>query len=74
MIVAIYTKNKQKDKWLLYAIAPTMEKAKKSAKKAINQAKKIGFEEADAVIQTFNDPYSIPQVLGTSKPEKLNYN
>jgi len=75
MILAVYTKNKSKDKWSLYAVAESMETAKKHSRKAVRQAKKIGYDEADSVIQGFDTASSIPKNLGEEiKPEKMFYN
>jgi len=72
MILAVYTKNKTKDKWLLYSLAESMERAKKQARFYVNRAKKIGYDEATSVIQGFETAASIPKNLGEEiKPEKL---
>lgn len=74
MILAIYTKHKIKDNWLLYTITEGMEAAKKHSKYAIKQAKKFGYDDATATIQGFDNVDSIPKILYTIKPEKLLYN
>jgi len=74
MILAVYTKNKPKDKWLLYSVAPSMELAKTHSKEAMRIAKIIGYENPDSVIQGYESPSSIPKILEKITPEKLLYN
>jgi len=74
MILAVYTKNKSKDKWSLYAVAESMETAKKYSKQAIKKANKIGYDDADSVIQGFETAVSIPKNLEKVEPEAMFYN
>lgn len=76
MILAVYTKKKTSDKWSLYALAESMEVAKKYKRTAVKKAKRIGFDEADSVIQGFETSANIPKNLDTKelKPETLFYN
>lgn len=74
MILAIYTKNKPKDKWTLHSLADSMDDAKKYSEAAIKLAKEIGYDHADAAVQGFISVHDIPKVLEKLKPEKLLYN
>ena len=73
-IIAIYMKNKPSAKWSLYFVADDMEKAKAKTKMAIQQAKEIGYDSADAVIQKYNSAYDVPQTLDKIIPEKDYFN
>jgi hypothetical protein len=74
MVLAIYKKNRAKDKWTLSSMAMDMYTATQYQKKLIAQAKKFGFEEATSTIQSFDSVYDVPKVLEKLKPEKLLYN
>lgn len=74
MILAVYKKNKPKDKWLLHSLAGTMEVAKKHSEQAMKEAKNIGYDNADAIVQGFESVNDIPKILEKIKPEKLFYN
>jgi hypothetical protein len=74
MVLAIYKKNKLKDKWHLYSVAKSVEEARKFSKVLKETAKKSGFEEADTIIQYFESPNDIREFIINPKPEKLLYN
>lgn len=74
MILAIYSKFKSTDKWLLHAFAPSMEQAKKFSAKVKTRAKSMGYDEAEVVIQGFDSATNVPKTLETVKPEKQCYN
>lgn len=74
MVLAIYKKNRAKDKWTLSSVAMDMLTATEYSKKIIARAKKFGYEEADTTIQSFDSVYDVPKFLDKLKPEKLLYN
>lgn len=74
MILAVYTKNKSKDKWSLYSLAESMERAKKQARTYIRRANKIGYDEATTAIQGFDTAASITKSIDEVKPQELLYN
>lgn len=74
MILAVYTKNKPKDKWSLYSLAISMEIAKEHSKEALKHAKDMGYDEPEAIVQGYTSAFDIPKVLEKVKPEKLFYN
>lgn len=74
MIIAVFTKNRTKDKWSLFSIAESMDIAKKRSKNAIKQAKEIGYDEADSIVQGYNSIHDIPKILDKAVPERLFLN
>lgn len=74
MVLAIYKKNRTKDRWTLSSVALDMHTATQYRKKLVAQAKKFGYDEADSTIQSFDSVHDIPKVLDKLKPEKLLYN
>lgn len=74
MLLAVFTKNKQKDKWLLYSVVENMEKAKKHSQEALTLAKKMGYNQPEAIVQGYSSVYDIPKMLDKPKPEKLLWN
>jgi len=74
MVLAIYKKNRTKDRWTLSSIAMDMLTATEYSKKLIAKAKEFGYNEADSIIQGFDSAWDIPKVLDKVKPEKLLYN
>jgi len=74
MYLAIYKKNKSKDKWTFASIAFDMETATKYSNTITAQAKKFGYDEASSVIQAFDTMQDIPKILDKVKPANLLYN
>lgn len=74
MLLAVFTKNKQKDKWLLYSVVENMEKAKLHSNEAMALAKKMGYDKPEAIVQGYQSVYDIPKMLNKPKPEKLCLN
>jgi hypothetical protein len=74
MILAIYKKNKPKDKWLLSSLAPDALTAKKYSRMIKKHAKQLGYEEAQSTIQSFDTVHDVPKILENPKSEKLIYN
>lgn len=74
MVLAIYKKNKIKDKWLLASLAPDIITAKKYSRLLKKNAKKIGFDDAQSVVQTFNSINDVPGILDDIQPEKALWN
>jgi hypothetical protein len=77
MVLAIFKKNRPKDKWNLHSFPKTNEDAIKASKFLKEFAFKLGYNEAEIIIQSFNGGQdSVPQTLEDIKvkPEKLNYN
>lgn len=75
MILGIYVKNRKKDKlWSLFTVSKDLETAKKTSKKLIKEFREIGYDDADAVVQKFDDAYDIPGTINEIKPEAQLYN
>lgn len=74
MILVVYLKKTPKDQFQLYSVAETMETAKKYSKAAIRQAKKIGYDEPDTVIQSFTSAFDVPEVINNPVPERFLFN
>lgn len=74
MILGIYIKNRKKDKWSLFNITEDLELAQKQSKKLIQEFKDIGYDDADAAVQKFDNAFDVPTTLENIKSEKLLYN
>jgi len=74
MILGIYVKNRKKDKWSLFTVAKDLEIARKTSKKLIKEFQEIGYVDADAIIQKFDNMYDIPGTLDIVRSEKQLYN
>lgn len=74
MVHGIYLKNKPKSKWHLVSIVMTVEKAMKEKNSCLDQAKLEGYDDAEAVIQTFDSAFYIPEYLSTIKDQKMLLN
>lgn len=74
MILAIYKKNRTKDKWLLSSFALDMNTALEYSKLIITQAKGFGYDNAESTIQSYDSVHNAPKILDKIKPEKLLYN
>ena len=74
MVLGIYIKNRRKDKWSLFTVSKNLELAKKTSKKLIKDFQDIGYTEADATIQEFDNLYDIPATMNEVRSEKLLVN
>lgn len=74
MVLAIYKKNKPKDKWQLYSIAKSVEQAKKYSTELKEKMKKSGLNDAETTIQYFDSIDNLPEFIINPKSEKLLYN
>lgn len=74
MVHGIYLRNRPKSKWHLVSIAMSTEKAKQGVDLAINQAKSEGYDDPQAVIQTFDSAFYIPEYLSNVKEQKILLN
>jgi len=74
MILGIYVKNRKKDKWSLFTVSKDLEVAKKTSKKLIKEFQEIGYPDADATIQKFDNVHDIPGTLDKIKSESQLYN
>jgi hypothetical protein len=74
MILGVYVKNRKKDKWSLFTVGQDLELAQKQSKKLIQEFRDIGYDEADAVVQKFDNAFDIPATLEKIVPEKVLYN
>lgn len=72
MILAIYKRNRPKDKWQLYSFAESAESARLQAE-ALTELSKNN-DKAEIIIQSFDNALHIPEFLINVKPEKLIYN
>jgi hypothetical protein len=73
MVLAIYKKNRAKDKWTLSSVAMDMYTATEYSKKMIAKARKFGYDEVSSTIQSFDSVWDVPKFLEKIKPEKLLY-
>ena len=74
MIHGIYLKNRPKAKWQLVSLTTSPESANLDLDEARRQAAAEGFEEAEAVIQSFDSSFHIPHFLNEVKVNKPLYN
>jgi len=74
MILGIYIKNRKKDKWSLFTVSKDLEVAKKTSKKLIKEFQEIGYVDADAIVQKFDNVHDIPGTLDNVKREVELYN
>lgn len=73
--LAIFKKNKSKDKWQLASKAITsLDLANEYKDRIMKLAKDKGFDNAETCIQSFSDKYNIPETIENIKPEKLLLN
>lgn len=73
MILGIYVKNRKKDKWSLFTVSESLEKAKKTSQQLIKEFREIGYDDADSIVQRFENTFDIPGTLDKAKPEVLLY-
>jgi len=74
MFHGIYVRNRPKDKWHLFSIAVTAEKAEADLDAALKQAKKEGHEHPDVGIQVFESTFYIPTFLKAVQRQTPIYN
>lgn len=74
MIHGIYLKTRPKGSWHLVTTALSPEAATYDLVETLRQAKADGNEKAEAVIQTFESVFWIPQYLTSVKETKALYN
>ncbi len=76
MIIAVYKRNRPKDRWMLHSLDKdkSAEEAKNKCKILEESAKKGGLEKAEFAFQIFPNELHIPEFLKEIKPEKLIYN
>jgi hypothetical protein len=75
MILAIYKKNKVKDKlWSLMSYAWDLKTAEKCCLQFKTQSTKIGLNDVQSVIQSFDSIDKVPSTLENPAPEKMLYN
>jgi hypothetical protein len=74
MYHGIYLKSKRKSKWMLFSIAISPIEASDKIKKALSQAEKEGFEEAEVAVKIFDCFDYIPEMLTEVKDQGVLYN
>lgn len=74
MIHAIYTRSKPTHKWHLVSVALSQEIVSQDLDSLRKQAQLIGSYEQEAVVQTFDTAFNIPEYLTVIKERKLLYN
>jgi hypothetical protein len=74
MYHGIYVKSKPKNKWFLVGVSISAEEASNKLTQALTEAKKDGFEKAEAAIKIFEYIDYIPEMLNEIKPQPLLYN
>jgi hypothetical protein len=76
MILATYARNNpKKDKtWAIVSVALDLTTARKTQKKILDRAHKIGYDTAEVVIQEFQSVDDVPATLYAVQPEKMLYN
>jgi hypothetical protein len=74
MILGVYIRNRKRDRWSLFTVSQDLELAKKQSKKLVQEFKDIGYDDADAIVQKFDNVFDIPATLEKVVSEKVLYN
>ena len=74
MIYGVYVRNRMKDKWHLFSITTSAEKAEQEIKNAIAASKKSGFNNPQVTIKIFETAFYIPEYIKELKPQTVIYN
>jgi hypothetical protein len=74
MIHGIYIRNRPKDKWHLFSIAASAEKAAGELDVAMKHAKKEEHEHPEVGIQIFESAFYIPEFLKEVRRQTPVYN
>lgn len=74
MIHGIYIKTTPKSSWYLMAVSASAEAANEDKEKLLKEAKALGNDRAEVIIQLFESPLFIPEILHNIKKQTLLYN
>lgn len=69
MIHVIYLKSYPKGAWLLFSSTQSAETANHEMEAALTKAKAEGHEKPEAVIQTFETSFYVPQILNNVRKQ-----
>lgn len=74
MYHGVYLRNRPKSKWLLFSVSTSPEKTSLNVERALEQAKKEGYENPEVAVKIYEISDHIPEMLNEVVNQKLLYN